>query len=94
MAAKAASVSALQDEITELRADLRRAELRLAGARKQLDQRLREPQVGDNQLDAMRQRAERAEARLVALLDTRTMRTLRVPRDIYSQLLARRRSQR
>lgn len=92
MAAEAASASALQEEITELRAALRRSELRLAGARKQLDRRLREPQAGDNHVDAMRQRAERAEAQLVALLDTRTMRTLRVPREVYAQLLARRRS--
>lgn len=92
MAGEAATLSALQTQIAQLRTELRRSELRLAGAREQLDRRVRAAQeLPRSELDELRTRAERAEAQLAALLATRTMRTLRVPRGLYARALARRR---
>ena len=84
------STSEIYAELAQLRQELRRSELRLAGARTQLERHVQLPTapVGGD-VEACIQRAERAEAELLALLNTKTMRTLRIPRVLYGALYRR-----
>jgi hypothetical protein len=87
----------------ELRAEVRRLRLRMEALREQRDERIDQlrqikqqvagedvtlPGDGPQPVNAWRQRAERAEAEMAALLATRSLRLLRVPRDAYGRLLA------
>lgn len=88
-----AQVSPESMDHDELVAEVRRLRLRLEALREQRDERIAQLQELDAQLNpadsplaAARQRAEQAEAHLAALLNTRSMRALRLPRAVYAKV--------